>query len=69
MLPSKFKNLITLPEILIGIHNEISFSKFTTKKNYRASVIWDKNQEEEEGKYFIYKQKNFFLGQTKLEIN
>ncbi|KAK6794900.1 hypothetical protein RDI58_008353 [Solanum bulbocastanum] len=52
MLPSKLKKLTTLHEILTGIRNEPSFSKFTTKKNYRASVIWDKNQEEEEeGKY------------------
>ena len=51
MLPSKLKKLIRLPEVLIGIHNETSFSKFTTKKNYRASIIWDKNQEDEEGKF------------------
>ncbi|XP_049349284.1 putative pentatricopeptide repeat-containing protein At3g15130 [Solanum verrucosum] len=51
MLPSKLKKFKALHEILTGIHNETSFSKFTTKKNYRASVIWDKNQEEEEGKY------------------
>lgn len=50
MLPSKLRKLTTLHEILIG------FSKFTTKKNYRASVtmgvIWDKNQEDEESNYY-----------------
>ncbi|PHU24627.1 hypothetical protein BC332_09734 [Capsicum chinense] len=48
MLPSKLKKLTTLHEVLTGIHNVPSFSKFTTKKNYRTCVVWDKNQEEEE---------------------
>ncbi|CAN4087868.1 unnamed protein product [Withania somnifera] len=51
MLFPKLKKFTILHEKLISIHNESSFSKFTTKKNYTALVIWDKNQEEEDSKY------------------